>query len=322
VLFSDAFWDGMFEGRSVWGSFLVGQEAVRNVGYGDCQEEDLLCQEPWLDDNGNSVPNEPEDGSLAQERGLIAAFGWSVPEIAWVRVSPTGEEGEAAIEAEVRDDGSLDVVEAMIIPPEHEPADPGDGSLPAWNVPTVTLALSGTTTYAGRYADFTAAGEYRVVVHAKDADGHTAVPKSAVIEGMPSAVPPQVTKFVRPEGEVEYGDWLTYTLVVSATPGTPTRLYDPLTGTTFSRFLAQPEGVSHEDGAITGTLTVTPTSQVTVSFVAQVEFPGTLGWTGTITNRACVYPFAGTLGGCFWSNEVVNPAFRPYEVYLPLVVRE
>jgi formylglycine-generating enzyme required for sulfatase activity len=140
-----------------------------------------------------------------------------------------------------------------------------------------------------------------------------------------------VTKTVTPTGIVNYGDLLTYTLVISAVPGTPFRLYDPLEGTTFERFVERPPSISHTDGVIngtlclggviSGTLEVTPTNQVTVSFVTRVGVPGTVGWTTDVTNRACVFPLGGTLGTCTWSNEVTNSAFRPYEIYLPLVMR-
>jgi hypothetical protein len=139
-----------------------------------------------------------------------------------------------------------------------------------------------------------------------------------------------VDKSVVPEGQVEYGEELTYTLVISATPGTQVGLYDPLEDTTFVDFVGRPEGVSHVDtlngtiylgGAITGTFEVTPTNQVTVSFVTKVGVPGTAGLTANVTNRACVYRLVGTLGLCTWSNEVTNLAFRPYEVYLPLLMR-
>jgi hypothetical protein len=128
-------------------------------------------------------------------------------------------------------------------------------------------------------------------------------------------------KSVTPTNTVAYGDELTYTLTLSAAAGTQLRLYDPLTDTIFLRFVEPVEGITHTNRTITGTLTVTPTNQITLSFVVEVDVPGTLGWTGGVTNRACVYPFGGTLGGCVWSNEVINPAFRPYEIFLPLVRR-
>jgi hypothetical protein len=141
----------------------------------------------------------------------------------------------------------------------------------------------------------------------------------------------EITKTVTPRGPVNYGDELTYTLVISAPPGEQVRLYDPLEDTTWVRFVEQPEGVIHVDtfdgtlalgGAITGTLRVTPTDQITVSFIVRAGVPGTVGWTATVSNRACLYPFGGTLGGCVWSNDVTNPASHPHAMYLPLVLRD
>ncbi len=133
-------------------------------------------------------------------------------------------------------------------------------------------------------------------------------------------VPAQVTKFVNPSGEVDYRDELTYTVVVLAAPGTKVGFYDPLAGTSFVRFLAQPPGIVHSGGNITGTLTVTPTNQIAVSFVTRVEVPSTAGSTTNVRNRACIILF-GTLDDCIWSNEVINSAFRPHETYLPIVLR-
>jgi hypothetical protein len=130
-----------------------------------------------------------------------------------------------------------------------------------------------------------------------------------------------IKKSASPTGRVSYGDALTYTLVISATSGTQAMLYDPLTGTAFVRFVEPYAGITHAHGVVTGALTVTVTGQVTVGFVTQVGVPGTLGWTVTVTNSACVYPSSGTLGGCIWSNEVTNPAWRPQRIFLPLVLR-
>jgi branched-chain amino acid transport system substrate-binding protein len=138
--------------------------------------------------------------------------------------------------------------------------------------------------------------------------------------GTSSAI--SVTKSVVPEGMVDYGDPLTYTVVVSAARGTQIGLYDPLTETTFLRFAEQPTGVVHIANIITGTLEVTPTNRITISFVAKVGVPGTVGWTMSVNNRACVYPAGGTLmEDCIWSNEVKNEAFHPYQVYLPFTAR-
>lgn len=128
------------------------------------------------------------------------------------------------------------------------------------------------------------------------------------------------------QSQVEYGDQVTYTVVVSATSATQVGLYDPLADMTYLRFVEQPTGITHGDGIITGSLTVAPSSPVTVSFVAQVEVPTTGGQTASVTNRACVYPVGNTLDQCVWSNEVtdyVNAAAQEeYRIYLPLIVRD
>lgn len=128
-----------------------------------------------------------------------------------------------------------------------------------------------------------------------------------------------ITKAVMPEGEVKYGDELTYTLVVSAAPGTQLGLYDPLTDTTYLRFVERPPGISYADRAITGTLTVTPAHQITVSFVTQVGVPGTTGIHEEVSNKACSYPSGQTVDACQWSNVVANQAFYPHNIYLPLL---
>jgi hypothetical protein len=133
-----------------------------------------------------------------------------------------------------------------------------------------------------------------------------------------------VNKTVAPEGLVDYGDELTYTLVISGVPGSQLTLYDALEGTTLARFAERPvtSTIAHASGVITGTLTVTPTNVITVSFVVEVGVPGTAGLTVSVTNRACVYPVSGTIeGDCIWSDTVTNDAFRPYDIFLPLVLR-
>lgn len=171
-------------------------------------------------------------------------------------------------------------------------------------------------------------GQHTITLTATDYHGNQATVAITVVVRTSSTA--TIDKSVTPRGPVSYGDELTYTLVISAPLGTQLGLYDPLESITFERFVEQPEGVTHVDaindtvylgGIVTGTLTVTPTNQITVSFVVEVGVPGTLGYTVDVTNRACVYPIGGTLGGCIWSNEVTNLASRPYEIYLPLVMR-
>jgi hypothetical protein len=117
-----------------------------------------------------------------------------------------------------------------------------------------------------------------------------------------------ISKAVTPTGKVDIGDLLTYTLSILATPGSELGLYDPLVDTTFVSFLPPPvPGISHQDGIVTGSLTVSPTSQLTVEFLVQVS-----GGAGpTVSNTACIYVLPGTPEYCQWSNEVVNDIRQP-----------
>jgi len=63
----------------------------------------------------------------------------------------------------------------------------------------------------------------------------------------PTYVDSSITKSVTPQGQVNYGDELTYTLVISAVPGASVALYDPLEGINFLRFVEQPPAVTHVD---------------------------------------------------------------------------
>ena len=131
-----------------------------------------------------------------------------------------------------------------------------------------------------------------------------------------------IEKSVDPASQVSQSHELTYTLVISAVPGTQLGLYDPLTGTAFLRFLRQPTGIFSGNHVVTGTFAVTPSNQVTVSFVSRVNVAFSAGQVITIANRACIYPLGGTLGACVWSNKVSIPVFQPYRICLPLVIRD
>jgi hypothetical protein len=130
-----------------------------------------------------------------------------------------------------------------------------------------------------------------------------------------------INKLANPVGQVDYGDLVTYTLFISETPGTQIHLYDPLTTTRFLRFVERPTGITYVTPTITGTLNISTSDFVVVSFIVQVATPITRGVTDTIRNHACSYALGQTLGFCRWSNEVTHEAFRPYEVFLPLVLR-
>ncbi len=184
--------------------------------------------------------------------------------------------------------------------------------------PTVTHAARMSATDAMTYT-WEAAGPQTVTVTAANGLGEAVATHGILI----SELTAEVEKSVWPEGMVHYGDELTYTLLISGAAGARVGLYDPLDeGVTFGRFVVQPAGVVYAGGVITGTVALTPTAPVTVAFVVQVGVPGTLGWTVDVSNRACVYTPGEAERICRWSNEVINQAYRPFTVYLPVILRE
>jgi len=112
--------------------------------------------------------------------------------------------------------------------------------------------------------------------------------------GDDARLPIDVDKQVSPPGTVNRGHLLTYTVHISTAPGSQLGLYDPLAGTVFVDFLPPvPAGIVHVDGVVTGTVTVTPSSQLTLTFVVEVS----AGATVSVTNRACTYARPGNLHG-------------------------
>jgi hypothetical protein len=165
-----------------------------------------------------------------------------------------------------------------------------------------------------------AAGTYYGTVTVVDVAQPDDKASTAVIFVVQPALPQfDVVVSVTPAGQIKLGDELTYTLVVSATPLTDVAVYDPLESMTFVRFVMQPPGIIENDNVITGSLALMPTLPVTITFVAQANWPSTAGT--TITNRACVRAPGVLLSLCVWSNQTSNPVSWPYSTFLPMVMR-
>ena len=193
---------------------------------------------------------------------------------------------------------------------------PADATAPVaytWT-PTPTAGSGAVVTYT-----WTTTGPHAITVVAQNCG--RAVRAQRVVYLFPRGAALDIGKSVTPDGLAFYGDELLYTLFITGTQGSTVNLYDPLSVTTFLRFVTPVAGIEHHNGIITGSLLLTPTVPLTVSFVARVGVPGTVGWTVDVNNRACVYPAGGTVSDCIWSNVVTNAAAYPRKIYLPLVLR-
>jgi hypothetical protein len=174
--FSDAFLQALGEGMSLYGSFQEARWAV---------QEAHPDQTPWLDDDGDGVPNEGEDGQEAARRGFAYAGtlgdAWP-PYVAWAEIGEI-QHGTGVITAEVRDDTGVSEVWAVVYPPSYQPPQPGETEeLVLESLTTVPLSDGdGDGVYSALYDGFDETGAYRVVVHAVDGEGLMGRPKGAEV---------------------------------------------------------------------------------------------------------------------------------------------
>jgi hypothetical protein len=190
MYFSAGFWRALGEGQSVWHAFLEGQKEVIINGVGRCGDYafDFFCQRPWLDDTGDAW-FDGADGQLAQSRGLAASFGGgAAPYIDWAQAGEVTE-GQATVEAQVRDDGSVTRVWMRVFAPSFTPPAGVDGSIPVIDVPEAELSAASDDVFTLDYAGFTEKGAYQVVVYAMDDEGNVSVPRLVLVGGQKVYLP-------------------------------------------------------------------------------------------------------------------------------------
>ncbi|MEZ4730318.1 MAG: fibronectin type III domain-containing protein [Caldilineaceae bacterium] len=168
--FSDHLLTALRQGHHLFSGFWEARIATRQVT--------SLQQDPWLDADGDGVPNELEDAAIAARRTLFAptilatSTLWP-PYIATIQET-TGSDGQRRVQADVRDNGAITRVWAVIYPPGYVPPASGNELAPE-TLDNVNLTLEGNR-YVLPAASFTQPGNYRVVIHAEDADGLRARP--------------------------------------------------------------------------------------------------------------------------------------------------
>lgn len=170
--FSDQLVYSLRQGYSLHNSF--------RAAYAVSRELTGLLQEPWLDGNGNGVPNEAEDVALASQRGLGYADkdtndSWA-PYVVTVQGPNAIVNRRGAIVAEVRDNKRVRRVWAVIYPPSYQPPTSSQELVPE-SLPTIILPLQSKDTFGSEYPGFDEVGRYRIAVYAEDDDGVLALPK-------------------------------------------------------------------------------------------------------------------------------------------------
>jgi hypothetical protein len=162
--FSDQFLASLSQGYGICMSFRNAQDAVQQIS---------TLQQPWIDANGNQVPNDASDCEAADQQ--VSASG-TLPEDSWAPyivmaegpVEITNQIG--TISAQVRDNESVARVWAVIYPPSYAPPSSGQELVPE-DLPSIDLVAEGNEMYSAEYTHFEEQGSYRIGVYAQDESG-------------------------------------------------------------------------------------------------------------------------------------------------------
>ncbi|MGC9396623.1 MAG: leucine-rich repeat domain-containing protein [Anaerolineae bacterium] len=144
--------------------------------------------------------------------------------------------------------------------------------------------------------------------------------------GIDAVLSPVVVKSATPAVTVTNGDTLVYQLLIHTDIDTTLHLYDPLDARlTWQGFVdTPPDTLTYADGALTGTVTLSATTPVTISFAVQVNVPpeSFVSEYAQVSNTA-YYAFPDeSLVLAHPSNTQVNIVHQVVAmVYLPVVAR-
>jgi hypothetical protein len=174
LTFSYQFWNSVYNGN----------------GIGEAFSQSRMQMEPrqsaMIDANGNGIPNEPEDETLA--KGLQVRRGYrpviDIPYIYdFLDIQNRGnEETSAKLWAGVSyadEDTEIRRVWAIITPPDFAPE---SSDVPITDLPTVELQnTDNSSVYEGVYDKFTAKGKYAVSIYAMNDKGVYSLPRQTAV---------------------------------------------------------------------------------------------------------------------------------------------
>ncbi|MEZ4866223.1 MAG: hypothetical protein R3C14_33205 [Caldilineaceae bacterium] len=174
ALFSDSFWTAFDLGATlVESAERVG--AVMNAINYHCQGLERSCQSVWQANGGTA--------GLWRLYPFVAA---TAPTVQEVQLHAQRSPAAYSIEAKVLNADATTVVEAHILPPDYTITVPTNGVPPHDTTPVIQLApldstpsanqAQSTVTYHGLYEDFTARGNYKIVLYAWNQGDKAALP--------------------------------------------------------------------------------------------------------------------------------------------------
>ena len=171
AVFADALLTALEQRQSLKAAFDAGQWAVSE------RSAIRLVQTPWLNGDGNNIPNEAADNRAAETRGF--ALSGSFPDDNW---APEIEQAEVRNlntatglgtiwAAAVDDSRQVKQVWAVVYPPSYTP---GSGEELIKEPEPVGLVKAATLPFGAEYSSayvFSETGMYRVVLYAEDDAG-------------------------------------------------------------------------------------------------------------------------------------------------------
>jgi len=162
--FSDLFLTSLSQDYGVCMSFRNAQDSVERLS---------SIQEPWIDANGNRIPNEAADCEAANLQnptsGLLPDDSWA-PYIVMVQGPERVTDQKGVIGAQVRDNKAVARVWAVVYPPSYVSPTDGQELVPE-DLPSFDLVAQGNEMYTAEYTHFDELGSYRIAIYAKDESG-------------------------------------------------------------------------------------------------------------------------------------------------------
>jgi len=173
ISFSSYFWTHVFNGLDVFDAFTLAREAMSYT---------TDFQHPLLDDNGNGLGNEPQDGALAQTTFIGNGTSTSNEAPAIGAVSPHqvihGTDSAQLYAQGVSDKDGVARVWAVVRPPDFNPGPDGN---PIRELPSVDFLSKGMGRYETSCKGFNVSGTYPIAVYASDGIGNISIPKLTTV---------------------------------------------------------------------------------------------------------------------------------------------
>jgi len=173
ISFSVFFWTQVFNGNNLWGAFSLASDAMRDP---------VHYQTAMIDDNGNGIANELDDGVLAESINIgngvqISGDAPVISKISDDQVLDNTD--QALIYADgVFDSDGIARVWAIIRPPQYLP---NPYFHPVQDLPGLELSLNSLGRYEAIYSEFNTEGVYQIAVYAMDRSGNTSSPKITTV---------------------------------------------------------------------------------------------------------------------------------------------